>query len=78
MRITLSSALLSSRLITLSKVLNSKNSLQILDCILFDVKDGMLHLTASDKENEMHSVLQLDEADEDGRFAINSKTNRRR
>lgn len=74
MRITLSSALLSSRLITLSKVLNSKNSLQILDCILFDVKDGMLHLTASDKENEMRSVLQLDEADEDGRFAINSKT----
>jgi len=69
----LSSAILSNRLITLSKVLNSKNSLQILDCILFDVNDGTLELTASDKENEMKTRIQLDEADADGRFAINSR-----
>ena len=56
MRITLSCAVLSSRLLTLSKVLNSKNSLQILDCILFDVKDGVLTLTASDKENELTTI----------------------
>lgn len=74
MRITLSSAVLSNRLITLSKVLNSKNSLQILDCILFEVNDGMLTLTASDKENEMTTQVELDEADSNGRFAINSRT----
>lgn len=74
MRITLSCAALSNRLITLSKVLNNKNSLQILDCILFEVNNGQLTLTASDKENEMTTTLQLDEADSDGRFAISSKT----
>ena len=74
MRITLSCAVLSSRLLTLSKVLNSKNSLQILDCILFEVNDGMLTLTASDKENEFTTGVELDEADSDGMFAINSRT----
>lgn len=74
MRITLSSALLGSRLATLSKVQNSKNSLQILDCILFEVKEGKLYLTASDKENEIKAVLTPDETDQDGRFAISSKT----
>lgn len=73
MRLTLSSAVLASRLNTLSKVLNSKNSLQILDCFLFEVNDGTLTLTASDKENEMKTTIQLDEADTDGRFAISSR-----
>lgn len=73
MRLTLSSAVLASRLNTLSKVLNSKNSLQILDCFLFEVNDGTLTLTASDKENEMKTAIQLDEADADGRFAISSR-----
>lgn len=74
MRLTLSSAVLANRLLTLSKVQNSKNSLQILDCILFEINNGTLTLTASDKENEMKSTVQLDEADSDGRFAISSRT----
>lgn len=74
MRLTLSSAVLANRLTTLQKVQNSKNSLQILDCILFEVNDGVLTLTASDKENELKTNIQLDEADMDGRFAINSRT----
>lgn len=74
MRLTLSSAVLANRLTTLSKVLNSKNSMQILECFLFEVNDGTLTLTASDKENEMTSTIQLDEADSDGRFAISSRT----
>lgn len=74
MRITLSSTVLANRLITLQKVQNSKNSLQILDCILFKVSNGKLQLTASDKENEMKIEIQLDECDVDGEFAINSKT----
>ena len=74
MRLTLSSAVLSNRLLTLSKVLNSKNSLQILECILFEVNNGVLTLTASDKENEMKTQIQLDESDADGKFAISSRT----
>ena len=74
MKLTLSSAALANRLIMLQKVQNSKNSLQILDCILFDVNNGILTLTASDKDNEMKTSIQLDESDMDGKFAINSKT----
>lgn len=74
MKLTLSSAALANRLIMLQKVQNSKNSLQILDCILFDVNNGILTLTASDKDNEMRTSIQLDESDMDGKFAINSRT----
>lgn len=70
----MSCAALSSRLITLSKVLNSKNSLQILECILFEVRQGTLTLTASDNENVMKTQIQLDSSDQDGQFAINTRT----
>lgn len=74
MKLTLSSAVLSNRLTTLSKVLNSKNTMQILDCFLFEVNNDELTITASDKENEMKATVHLDEADTNGRFAINSHT----
>lgn len=74
MRLTLSSTTLNSRLSTLSKVLNNKNSLPILDCFLFEVSNNMLTITASDSENVMKSTIQLDESDSDGQFAINSHT----
>ncbi|MFA4045318.1 DNA polymerase III subunit beta [Prevotella sp. PCHR] len=74
MRLTLSSTTLNSRLSTLSKVLNSKNSLPILDCFLFEINNNILTITASDSENVMKSTMQLDESDADGQFAINSHT----
>ena len=74
MRFTLSSSLLNSQLQTLSKVINSKNSLPILDCILFEVGDGQLTLTASDKENVMTIVLALDACEGAGAFALPKTT----
>ena len=74
MRFTLSSTALSYRLNTLSKVINSKNSLAILDCILFEVVGSELRLTASDKENEMQSIISLDNVEGEGAFAIPSRT----
>lgn len=74
MRLTISSTALASRLSALSKVFNSKNSLPILDCYLFDVKDGMLTITASDSENVMTATLQLEESDSNGTFAVNNRT----
>ena len=74
MRFTLSSSALSSRLSTLSKVINSKNSLAILDCFLFDVKNNTLTITASDSENVLTTTLALTESDGEGRFAVNNKT----
>lgn len=74
MRITLSSQALSSSLFTLSKVINSKSSLAILDCFLFEISEGTLTVTASDSENVMRTSLPLDYTEGEGRFAINSHT----
>lgn len=74
MRFTVSSTTLSSRLNTLSKVINSKNSMPILDCFLFEVQDGVLTITASDSENTMKSKISLDEYDTNGAFCITNRT----
>lgn len=74
MRFTLSSSALSNRLGILSKVINSKNSLAILDCFLFEVTNQQLAITASDSENVMKTSIPLDSADSNGSFAVNSHT----
>ena len=74
MKFTLSSSALSSRLQTLAKVINSKNSLPILERFLFQVHNGQLTITASDSENVMQTSLKLDQFDTDGDFAIPSHT----
>jgi len=73
MNFTLSSTALTSRLVTLSRVINSKNSLPILGDFLFEVGDGQLTLTASDSENILRVSLSLTDANMGGRFAIGSK-----
>lgn len=74
MRLTVSSTSLASRLSALSKVFNSKNSMPILDCYLFDVNEKTLTITASDSENVMTTKLQLDDVDGNGTFAVNNRT----
>lgn len=74
MRFTLSSMALNSRLSTLSKVINSKNSLPILDCFLFEVANNTMTITASDSENVMKTTINLDDCDGDGKFAVNNRT----
>lgn len=74
MRFTLSSSALNGHLQTLARVINSKNSLPILDCFLFEVAGGKLNITASDSENVMKSSVQLDESDTEGSFAIPNRT----
>ena len=70
MRFTVSSTALSSRLVALSRVINSKNSLPILGDFLFEVEGGRLNLTASDSEVMMKTSLELNENDGDGRFCV--------
>jgi len=74
MRLTISSNVLANKLAALSKVFNSKNSMPILDCYLFEVSGDTLTLTASDSENVMTTKLQLDEVSGEGTFAINNRT----
>lgn len=74
MRFTVSSTALSSKLQALSKVINSKNSMPILECFLFEINGQQLSMTASDGENVMKSTIALDAADADARFAVPSAT----
>lgn len=74
MRFTLSSTALNSRLQTLSKVINSKNSLPILESFLFEIRNGLMTITASDSENVMQTTVALDSHDSDGDFAVPSHT----
>ena len=70
MRFTVSSTALSSRLVALSRIINSKNSLPILGDFLFEVVGGRLNLTASDSEVMMKTSIELTDNDGDGRFCV--------
>ncbi len=74
MRFVVSSSALQGRLQAVSRVCNSKNSLPILDCFLFELSDNVLTLTASDNETTMTTRLDVVESDGDLCFCINSKT----
>lgn len=74
MKLVISSTALFSHLQAIGRVINSKNTLPILDCFLFEVNDGVLSLTASDNETTMSTSLEVIESDGNCRFAINAKT----
>ena len=74
MKFIVSSTALSSHLQAVSRVINSKNALPILDCFLFDLQEGTLSVTASDSETTMVTSLEVNESDADGRFAVTAKT----
>lgn len=74
MKFTLSSGALNSRLQSLAKVINSKNSLPILDSFLFEVANNSLKITASDSENIMQTTIALDSCEGEGVFAVPNRT----
>ncbi len=74
MRFIISSTALLGHLQAVSRVVNAKNALPILDCFLFELKDGILSVTASDSETTMVTTLEVNECDSDGRFAITART----
>ena len=59
MRFIVSSTALSGHLQAVSRVINSKNALPILDCFLFDLQDGTLSVTASDSETTLVTSLEV-------------------
>lgn len=73
MRFNVSSTSLSNRLQTISRVQNSKSALPILDCILFDLSGGVLKMTASDSETTMVTIMDVTDAEGEGKFAIGAK-----
>jgi len=56
-----------------SKVVGSKNSLPILDNLLFNIQDGSLKVTASDLESTLTTTVKLDSNNGDGLIAVDTK-----
>jgi len=73
MRFIVSSSLLAKNLTALSGVLNTSNTLPILDDFLFELKDDLLMITASDLETTMTVSIPLDKAEDPGSVTIPAK-----
>ena len=73
MKFIVSSTGLYSHLQAVSRVINSKNSLPILDCVLMEVKEGKITLTASDSESTLSTSFEVNDSDGEGRFAVSAK-----
>lgn len=70
MKFILSSLKLLKAIQSLSGVINSSNTLPILDDFLFDISDGRLCVTASDLETTMTVTIQPDMVEGAGRVTI--------
>ena len=73
MKFIVSSAQLLKQLQTVSGVLNSSNTLPILDNFLFEISEGTLSISASDLETTMKTTIKNADTDEDGNVAIPAK-----
>ena len=70
MKFVVSSTALLNVLQTSSKVVSNKNTLPILDNFLFDLKEGVLKITASDLETTLIGSLKVDNMEEEGLIAV--------
>lgn len=73
MKFVVSSSALLSHLQAISKVINSKNTLPILDCFLLDLSGSTLTLTAADTETRLVTSLEVNSVEGSGKLAINAK-----
>ncbi|MFA6779718.1 MAG: DNA polymerase III subunit beta [Paludibacteraceae bacterium] len=73
MRFTVSSTGLLSHLQAISRVINAKSPLPILDNFLFRIEDNRLILTASDLETTLVTTMDLDASEGEGTIALSAK-----
>ena len=73
MRFTISSSKLFSQLQAVSRVINSKNALPILDDVLFDLVGNELRLTASDGETTIRTSVEVEGVEGAGKVASAAK-----
>lgn len=55
MNFIVSSSLLTSHLQAISRVINSKNTIPVLESFLFELEGNVLKLTASDNDNTLNT-----------------------
>lgn len=73
MKFVVSSATLLSHLQAISRVINSKNSLPILDCFLLELDGNVLTITAADNETRLETKVEVNSSEGAGSLAVNSK-----
>ena len=73
MKFQVSSTRLSNQLQAVSRVIGSKNSLPILDDVLFSLEDNVLSLTASDGETTIRTKMEVENAEGKGTVAFGAK-----
>ena len=73
MKFTVSSSALLSLLATTGKVINSKNTLPILDYFLMELKGNELKVTTSDLETTLVGTIQVDNVEKEGTVAAPAK-----
>ena len=73
MKFVVSCNSLLSHLQTIGRVIASKNSIPVLDCFLFELRNDKLTITASDSETRMVTMIDVSEVTGEGVFAIPSK-----
>lgn len=73
MKFVVSSTELLSHLSAISKVINSKNTLPILDNYLFLLEENLLTVTASDLESTLITSIELDNTNGTGTIAVPAK-----
>ena len=73
MKFNVSSSKLFAQLQAVSRVIAAKNSLQILEAVLFDLEGDVLTLTASDSETTIRTSLTVEDAQGAGKVAVGGK-----
>ena len=74
MKFVISSSVFLMHLQAINRVINSKNTMPILENFLFDLQDKLLVLTASDGDTTMVTQVELLESEGRGVFAVPAKT----
>ena len=73
MKFTVSSSALLSLLATTGKVINSKNTLPILDYFLMELEGNVLKVTTSDLETTLVGSINVDNVEKEGTVAAPAK-----
>lgn len=73
MRFNVHGKTLQQQLAAVSKVVNAKNALSILDNFLLEVTGDTLYITGSDQETVMTAKMEVTNLANDGKIAINAK-----
>jgi len=73
MKFVANSTVLLSHLQAISRVINAKNTWQILDNFLFDLNGKQLTMTATDMETTLITHMEVEEAEGSGKVAVASR-----